>query len=116
MDFIIYQKIRQKITDINSFKLFKEEINKYKLNNHLKLGLIREFRAYYWLSKKYKNDLVKISTSLEDREGIDIIIYKKKSLVNKIYFAVSGFADKEIHNNCNYKIIVGKDKIYQKKL
>lgn len=108
MDFLKYQNLRQLIRDIG-YKPFLKLIG--GLPDDMQIGLAREYRAYYWLKKKYPNDKVAITNMFEDKEGKDIVIERNTKI---LYFAVSGPSDKEKHSNCDYKIIVTDKTIYQK--
>lgn len=108
--FMEYQILRQSIKT-EEFVRFKKLIR--FLEEPSRIGLIREYRAYHWLKKKYPNDLIAISNMFEDQEGIDIVIERNDKIIK---FAVSGPADKEPHYNCDYKIMVTDRKIYQSKI
>lgn len=108
-----YQFWRKKIPEYKgNLKRFLKQLHYFKLPPESVTGLIREFRAYWWLCKKYPNDQVAITTTKEDVLGVDIIIERNKEFEPEfIKFAVSGPLDKEKHENCNYKVIVSSKKI-----
>lgn len=109
MDFLKYQSLRQMI----KYKGYKQFLVLIKHQSEdIRKGLIREYRAYYWLKKKYPSDRVSITSMLEDQDGKDIVIERNTKI---LYFAVSGPADLEEHLNCDYKIVVTDNRIYQKK-
>lgn len=110
-----YQIARQAIRDYPDIREYGKYIK--FLPKHLKTGLFREFRAYKYLVAKYKNDRVAISNFEEDKKGIDLVIERDlEEGAQVIYFAVSGPADKELHLNCNFKLIVTDKTIYQEKV
>ncbi len=110
MSWLDYQVIRQSIKDHNLVK-FKIDIQHLLPNEQL--GLMREYRAYWWLRNKYSNDKIAVSNMFEDKNGIDFVMERDYEI---LYFAVSGPADQEDHLNCHYKIIVTNNKIYQQKV
>lgn len=113
-----YQYWRKKIPHYEGkMKIFLMQLKYNRLPIDSIKGLTREFRAYFWLVKKYPNDQVAISTAVEDSKGIDLVIERSLETRNIfIKFAVSGPGDKEPHNNCNYKITVTNGGIYMNKV
>lgn len=128
-DYLEYQSLRLLIPDNPVYKNFEKYIKNTPKN--IFLGLKREWRAYWWMVKKYPKREIFISTMNMDKDGVDLYTGLKKWSVefehytegnivkipyrNWKYFAVSGPADKEKHSICNYKIIVTDTKIYLKK-
>ena len=119
--FLIYQSLRRRISDIPDFQEFNNQaFSKLGECPHEYVGLVREWRAFWYLKSKYKASKVWMSDASDDAKGVDIIVLKPKTskLPWLLKFAVSGPGDHEEKdpNIINYKLIVTDKKIYQKKV
>lgn len=106
--FIAYQTCRQVIPYFKKLQEFKQDIRwiSHSLDEDAWIGLIREFRAFWYLKGNRKFGLVfKMSETSLDKQGIDIISYDEKHNV-KYTFSVSGFSK---DTRADYSIIVKKD-------
>ncbi len=101
-NFPSYQAYRQLIPKYENIQQFIQIIELLKDSN-LKLGLIREWRAFKYLKNNSKfGHKFMISNSSQDLQGIDIISYDDKGRM-KYTFSVSGF-EKDLL--ADYSIVV----------
>lgn len=73
-----YQRTRELIPEFDDYKSFQMMISDAREINFIsqneKKGLVREWRAYYYLVARFPNNKILISDAKSDKIGIDLIM------------------------------------------